>query len=157
MATHSSVLAWRIPGTAEPGGLPSVGSHRVGHDWSDLATVTVIILYLSSFEWSDMLFSFKFSVNSMVRFSVQITNPRFSSVAQSCLTLCNPMNHSTPGLPVHHQFPGSTQTHVYQVDDAIQPSIFQVRMAYFQHLWITSLFPHQILEKLDQGPELNQS
>ena len=37
MATHSSVLAWRIPGTAEPGGLPSKGSHRVGHDWSDLA------------------------------------------------------------------------------------------------------------------------
>ena len=37
MATHSSVLAWRIPGTGEPGGLTSVGSHRVGHDWSDLA------------------------------------------------------------------------------------------------------------------------
>ena len=37
MATHSSVLAWRIPGTGEPHGLPSVGSHRVGHDWSDLA------------------------------------------------------------------------------------------------------------------------
>ena len=37
MATHSSVLAWRIPGTAEPGGLPSIGSHRVEHDWSDLA------------------------------------------------------------------------------------------------------------------------
>ena len=37
MATHSSVLAWRIPGMAEPGGLPSMGSHRVGHDWSDLA------------------------------------------------------------------------------------------------------------------------
>ena len=37
MATHSSVLGWRIPGTAEPGGLPSMGSHRVGHDWSDLA------------------------------------------------------------------------------------------------------------------------
>ena len=37
MATHSSVLAWRIPGTAEPCGLPSMGSHRVGHDWSDLA------------------------------------------------------------------------------------------------------------------------
>ena len=39
MATHSSVLAWRIPGTAEPGGLPSMGSHRVGHNWSDLAAV----------------------------------------------------------------------------------------------------------------------
>ena len=37
MATHSSVLAWRIPGTGKPGGLPSMGSHRVGHDWSDLA------------------------------------------------------------------------------------------------------------------------
>ena len=37
MATHSTVLAWRIPGTGEPGGLPSMGSHRVGHDWSDLA------------------------------------------------------------------------------------------------------------------------
>ena len=37
MATHSSVLAWRIPGTEEPGGLPSMGSHRVRHDWSDLA------------------------------------------------------------------------------------------------------------------------
>ena len=37
MASHSSVLAWRIPGTGEPGGLPSMGSHRVGHDWSDLA------------------------------------------------------------------------------------------------------------------------
>ena len=37
MATHSSVLAWRIPGTGEPGGLSSMGSHRVGHDWSDLA------------------------------------------------------------------------------------------------------------------------
>ena len=37
MATHSSVLAWRTPGTGEPGGLPSMGSHRVGHNWSDLA------------------------------------------------------------------------------------------------------------------------
>ena len=37
MATHSSVLAWRIPGTGKPGGLPSMGSHRVGHDSSDLA------------------------------------------------------------------------------------------------------------------------
>ena len=44
MATHSSVLAWRIPGTGEPGGLPSMGSHGVGHDWSDLATVAAMRL-----------------------------------------------------------------------------------------------------------------
>ena len=47
---------------------------------------------------------------------------QFSSVAQSCLTLCDPMNHSTPGLPVHHQLPESTQTQVHRVSDAIQPS-----------------------------------
>ena len=41
MATHSSVLAWRIPGTGEPGGLPSMGSHRIGHNWSDLAAAAV--------------------------------------------------------------------------------------------------------------------
>ena len=43
MATHSSVLAWRIPGTGEPGGLPSLGSHRVGHDWSDLAAAAAAV------------------------------------------------------------------------------------------------------------------
>ena len=46
----------------------------------------------------------------------------FSSVAQSCPTLCNPMNHSTPGLPVHHQLPDFTQTHIHRVGDAIEPS-----------------------------------
>ena len=44
MATHSSVLAWRIPGTGEPGGLPSMGSHRVGHDLSDLAAAATLLL-----------------------------------------------------------------------------------------------------------------
>ena len=47
---------------------------------------------------------------------------QFSSVAQSCSTLCDPMNRSTPGLPVHHQLPEFTQTHVHQVHDAIQLS-----------------------------------
>ena len=47
---------------------------------------------------------------------------QFSSVAQSCLTLCDPINHSTTGLPVHHQLPEFTQTHDHWVGDAIQPS-----------------------------------
>ena len=51
-------------------------------------------------------------------FSLQV---QFSSVAQSCPTLCDPMNRSTPGLPVHHQLPEFTQTHVHRVSDAIQP------------------------------------
>ena len=60
---------------------------------------------------------FSSSVSSSLFSSVQ-----FSSVAQSCPTLCNPMNHSTPGLPVHHQLLEFTQTHVHQVGDGIQPS-----------------------------------
>ena len=51
-----------------------------------------------------------------------ISSVQFSSDAQSCLTLCYPMNRSTPGLPVHHQLPEFTQTHVHRVRDAIQPS-----------------------------------
>ena len=50
------------------------------------------------------------------------TSVQFSLVAQSCLTLCDPMNCSKSGLPVHHQLPESTQTHVHRVIDAIQPS-----------------------------------
>ena len=66
------------------------------------------------------LFAFPLKVISckaVVECSIQ-----FSSVARSCPTLCDPMNRSTPGLPVHHQLPEFTQTHVHQVGDAIQPS-----------------------------------
>ena len=54
--------------------------------------------------------------------SLFFSSVQFSSVAQSCPTLCDPMNHSTPGLPVHHQLLEFTQTHVHRVSDAIQPS-----------------------------------
>ena len=53
---------------------------------------------------------------------VQFSSVQFISVAQSCPTLCDPMNCSTPGLPVHHQLPEFTQTQVHRVSDAIQPS-----------------------------------
>ena len=59
----------------------------------------------------------RFVITFLPRSSVQ-----FSSVTQSCPTLCDPMNCSTPGLPVHHQLPEFTQTHVHRVSDAIQPS-----------------------------------
>ena len=74
----------------------------------------------------------KFTFRFMSRFSQQQIflsclpcdrlTVQFSSVAQSTSTLCDPMNHSTPGLPVHHQLPEFTQTHVHRVGDAIQPS-----------------------------------
>ena len=54
--------------------------------------------------------------------SAMTLSAQFSSVTQSCPTLCDPMNRSTPGFPVHHQLPEFTQTHVHRVRDAIQPS-----------------------------------
>ena len=65
--------------------------------------------------WSGWKKEFRF-------YCLQFSSVQFSSVAQSCLTLRDPMNHSTPGLPVHHQLPEFTQTHVHWVSDAIQPS-----------------------------------
>ena len=64
MATHSSVLAWRIPGTGEAGGLPSIGSQRVGHDWSDLAAAAAAAYHFSRFYiyaliWYSFFSSFK--------------------------------------------------------------------------------------------------
>ena len=53
---------------------------------------------------------------------MKFSSVQFSSVAQSCSAFCDPMNCSTPGLPVHHQLPEFTQTHIHRVSDAIQPS-----------------------------------
>ena len=110
MGTHSSILACRIPWREEPARLQSMGSQRVGHDWSSWAGTHERIngpLRGKKRDLSLGMFQGKF---------------QFSSVAQSCPTLCDPMNRSTPGLPVHHHLPEFTQTHVHRVSDAIQPS-----------------------------------
>ena len=67
-------------------------------------------------EWS----SAEYEVNKNLPIAVSLCP--ISSVTQSCPTLCDPMNHSTPGLPVHHKLPEFTQTHAHWVGDAIQPS-----------------------------------
>ena len=66
--------------------------------------------------------AFSLSSFTHIKKLFQFSSVQFSSVAQSCPTLCNPVNRSTPGLPVHHQLPEFTQTHVHWVSDAIQPS-----------------------------------
>ena len=66
-----------------------------------------------------MIFVFLWLTSLSMKVSRSI---QFSSVAQSCMTICHPMNHSTPGLPVQYQLPEPTQTHVHWVGDAIQPS-----------------------------------
>ena len=86
----------------------------------------------------------------------QLYDLQFSSVTQSCPILCDPMNHSTPGLPVQHQFPEFTQTHVHRVSDAIQPShplsspsLLALNLSQHQGLfqWVSS--SHQVAKVLE--------
>ena len=82
--------------------------------------------YWNELNWTEEKRQVKLLTKPMTLCSLPQTWPlrryQFSSVAQSCPTLCDPMNRSTPGLPVHHQLPEFTQTHVHRVSDAIQPS-----------------------------------
>ena len=64
----------------------------------------------------------KWNLTNCLLENVSGSSVQFSSVAQSSLTLCDPMNHSTPGFPVHHKLPEFTQSHAHRVGDAIQPS-----------------------------------
>ena len=81
---------------------------------------------LQIFTWKDVfqghIFLFIYLLDLSGLSILFLYHVQFSSVAQLCPTLCDPMNRSTPGLPVHHQLPEFTQTHVHRVGDAIQPS-----------------------------------
>ena len=101
-------------------------------------------------KWDIMIMWYQNSIMQM-RYQIQ-----FSSVAQLCPTLCDPMNHSTPGLPVHHQLLESTQTHVHRVGDAIQrshplssPSPSALNLSQHQGLfqWVSS--SHQVAKVLE--------
>ena len=153
MATHSSILAWRLPWMENPGELQSIGSQRAGYDWSDLAPAVYglrhhefagCLVWLFRAFWDSYpppalagaysslgggrglregtldhsnIFQIFLVSELLIYHSVQ-----FSSFAQLCPTLCDPMNHSMPSLPVDHQLPEFTQTHVHRVSDVIQPS-----------------------------------
>ena len=109
MATHSSVLAWRIPGTGEPGGLPSMGSHRVGHDWSNLAAAAAATWGLAY----KILYQFSRSVmsNSLWPHGLQHTRPpcpsstpEVSSNSSPFSQWCHPTISSSVILKVSFNF-----------------------------------------------------
>ena len=79
MATHSSILAWRIPGMEECGGLPSVGSHKVGQDWSDLAAAAAAFHYIYTLILSILLLAFGF-----FQFSSIFNKAAMNSCCKSC-------------------------------------------------------------------------
>ena len=92
--------------------------HLTSHSRMSGSRLVIKPLWLSG-SWKSFLYS---SVYSCHLFLISPASIQFSSVTQSCPTLCDPMNRSTPGLPVHHQLPEPTQIHVHWVGDAIQPS-----------------------------------
>ena len=103
ITTYFSILAWKIPWREDPGRLWSMGSQRVGPDRvTEHGTLKNRLIY---------------------DFPEIKPYATFLLITQSCPTLCCPMNCSTPGLPVHHQLPEFTQTHVHQIGDAISSSV----------------------------------
>ena len=117
IVTHSSTLAWKIPGTGEPGGLLSLVLHRVGHNWSDLAAAAAIHVG-SCLTWI-ITVPLYLDFRPLI---LKIWVISFSSVAQSCPTLWDLMDCSKLGFPVHHHLPEPAQTYVHWVGDVIQPS-----------------------------------
>ena len=118
-ATHSSVLAWRIPGMEEPDGLPSTGSHRVGHDWSDLAAAAVCIcqmLFLSSTQ----LVSLGEGNGSPLHYSC-LGNPTERRAWSA--TVCEVTESDTAEWLHHHHY----HHHTWEAKVAIFPGIFPWR------------------------------
>ena len=95
MATHSNILAWKIPWTEEPGYSPW------GLKESDM---TEQLSLTRMYKWITLLYTRRGQIRS-------------DEFAQLCPTLCDPMNRSMPGLPVHHQLPEFTETHVHRVSE----------------------------------------
>ena len=115
LATNSSIVAWRIPRTEEPDGLQPVVSQTVRQDWSNLTCTHRTVKSIKTESRTTVTRGWK-------RDNRKSLFNGFGSVAESCPTLCNPMNWSTPGFPVRHQLREPAQTHVHWVSDAIQPS-----------------------------------
>ena len=92
------------------------------HQYHWRSCVLPVQVFLQLHELQDQALSLWSGSTDSKTLDYQRTNPQFSSVTQSCSTLCDPMNRSTPGLPVHHQLLEFTQTHVHRVGNDIQPS-----------------------------------
>ena len=137
MAPHSSTLAWKISWTEEPGRLQPMGLGRIGHDLATSLSLfscmhwrrkwqpaPVFLSEESQGQWSLMGCRLWGCTESDMTEATQQQqqHARLLSVSKLCLTLCDPMDRSTPGFPVIHHLPEFAQTHVYGVSDTIRPS-----------------------------------
>ena len=175
-------LAWKIPCMEEPGGLQSMGSLRVGHNWSHLAAeassqvMLRLLLRNHTLRAIDVAYPdltntcpwiqltshkpqrWKLILTCICDLALSLPHPsvQFSSVAQSCPTLCSPMDCSMPGFPVLHYLLEFAQTHVHWGGDTIQPShplsspspsAFNLPRYQGLFQWVSSL--HQVAKVLE--------
>jgi len=149
MATHSSVLAWRIPGTGGPGGLPSMGSHRVGHDWSDLAAAAYYVVQGTPLS-TVMTYMGK---NILKNISDQIRSDQSLSHVQLC-DWPHESQHARPPCPsptpgVHWDSrPSSPWCHP-AISSSVSPSSFAPNPSQHQSLfqWVNS--SHEVAKVLE--------
>ena len=145
--------------TGRPGVLQTMASQRVRHDWVTELNWTELKennKYLGSWTWIKFVFIlWGCCYFPFLKFAI-LWKFQFSSVTQSCSTLCNPMDCSTPGLPVHRHLLAFTQTHVHCVGDAIQPShplsspsspAFNLSQHQGLFQWVSSL--HEVAKALE--------
>ena len=115
MATHSSILAWRAPGTEEPGGLPPMGLHRVEHDWSDLAAAAAAVLVYSSME---RCLSYVEARVAALCTATRVGTPYVLPdplILSHCLkTLPEGFFHSSGRILFHHRVLGSAKSEVME-------------------------------------------
>ena len=102
--------------------IPTIQWHQNSPMAQKVVKIAYFYLNIYIISFCTPLLTIKISQHKWKKFSALLSVIQFRSVAQSCPTLCDPINHSTPGLPVHQQLLEFTQTHVHQVGDAIQTS-----------------------------------
>ena len=143
MATHSSILTWRIPWTEEPGAQQATihEFQRVKHNWVTNTNAHTVIIFKNA--GSQVLNSLENSIELLLWFLIlYFCYEMFfccCSVTKFSLTLCDPMNCSMPAFHILHYHPEPAQTHVHWVGDAIQPS--HPLLLFRPLLLLPSIFP----------------
>ena len=126
MAPHSSTLVWKIPWTEEPAGLQSMGSLRVGHEWTTSLSLFTFMHWRREWQPTPVFLpgesQGRQSLVGCHLWESILKRLSSRSSSNSCLTLCTPMDCSLPGSSVFHYLPKFAQIHVHWVSDAIQPS-----------------------------------
>ena len=117
---HRSVLT--LPSPRKSSTLPFRGSTSIYHSSNMVIHLGVSISTCTTKLQGPQMLGFGLTHLCLSCLNTAPSHNQIRSVTQSCPTLCDPMNHSTPGLPVHHQLPEFTQTHIHRISDAIQPS-----------------------------------